>query len=336
MPSSPVGKDGLYYEVKVNCGSSKTSGLWDYNAWRLNLDYIESNSKCNLTFTSSMSKEQYEEYIESGVALRRNTYRGKNITEYKNLNADNPMNLYNQISSGTFADIYVGDYIEGSNGVTWLIADLDNYLGIGDQGSGLQIHHATIIPAGTLGSASMNSNNTTEGGYVGSDMVKTILGNKLEADNATILGKYIYPDFGNHVLKYRNYLSNEMDPTRINKTGEIKVNQDGSISGTGASSALDWYDRYLDLMSELNVFGSAIMSSSFFDIGSNSQQYAIFKLKPELICKDLKGNNYWYWLSTIVTSNSYGAVTRSCALFSLNSAYSDSKLVQIRPRFLID
>ncbi len=323
IPNSPIGQDGNYYEVQVDCTSSKTEGLWDYNAWRLNLDYIESNSKCNLVFTSSMSKEQYDEYIKSGVALRRNTYRGKDITEYKSLNTDDPMNLYNQISNGTFADIYVGDYIKGSNGVTWLIADLDNYLGKGDQEGGLQTHHATIIPAESLDNAKMNSEATTKGGYMGSEMVTKTLGTVLQQDNTTILGKYIFPDFASHVVKYRNILTNTVAEDRTNMFG----------LNTGASSEWEWTDRYLDLMSEVNVFGTTMASSSFFDIGIDNQQYAIFNLRPELINCNLDGNRYWYWLKAVNYSKSFALVGTNG---SVNATFMAANAVGgIRPRFLI-
>ncbi|MCI9280602.1 MAG: hypothetical protein HFJ02_07435, partial [Bacilli bacterium] len=91
---------------------------------------------CNIEFTKNLSTEEYNKYLEAGKALRRNTYRGKDITEYYNDGS-----LYEMISSGTFDDIYVGDYIN-ANGVTWLIADIDNYLYSGD--TPLTKHHATL------------------------------------------------------------------------------------------------------------------------------------------------------------------------------------------------
>ena len=298
-----------------------------------NLDYIESNSKCNLTFTSSMSKAEYDEYIKSGVALRRNTYRGKDITDYyTGEQTINGKDLYKQISDGTFDDIYVGDYFTGKSGKIWLIADLDNYWHQGDSGDTFTKHHATIISDGNLEVFSMNHEDTTEGGYVVSDMVKTILGDKLEANDTTILGKYIFPDFGNHVLKYRNQLTNAMEPTRINQTGEIKVNQDNSISGTGASSNWAWYDRYLDLMSEVNVYGTTVWSSSGYDIGIDNRQYAIFQLRPELINQTMSGTRFAYWLKAVAHSKAFVDVNQSGRANLCNASNTDG----VRPRFLID
>ena len=324
MPASPEGKDGKYYEVKVNCGSSKTSGLWDYNAWRLNLDYIESNSKCNLTFTSSMTKDQYEEYIESGVALRRNTYRGKNIT-----NLWSTGELYKQIEDGTFADIYVGDYIvsekqdSSKKNIVWLIADLDNYLNQGDVP--LTKHHATVIPAYKLEDGQMNEKDSAVvgavegvGGYKGSEMYQSTLN--------TIYSKYIGPDFcpdtsNCHIIEYRNSITNAVGTNLSNQWG----------TNSGASSAASWENRKLDLMGEMNVYGGTVWSSSGYDIGIDNRQYAIFQLRPNLISQDLNGNRFNYWLKAVTHASAFTMVQPSGEAGALIS----SGIVGIRPRFLI-
>lgn len=104
-------------------------------------------------------------------------------------------------------DIYVGDYfspttlsgkklfctVDGSNGTEWFtVAGINSLAGNGDSGwlTTLTNKHAVIIPGkgdqavwNTLGRAVMNTSNTTEGGYYGSYMNKTILGN--DNDNFT-------------------------------------------------------------------------------------------------------------------------------------------------------
>ncbi len=321
MPTSPMGDNGQYYRVDVKCTSSKTSGLWDYNAWRLNLDYIESNSKCNLTFTSSMPKEEYDKYIQAGVNLRRNTYRGKDITDLWE-NGD----LYKQIENGTFADIYVGDYIKTSKAgheVTWLIADLDNYLYTGHSKI-LTTHHATIIPTGPLGSnKAMNDTNSTQGAYKGSKMYIDVL--------PQILNDYIVPVFENHVITYQNLITSTFNSSMINKWGGVKL-KDGIVTGDGAASSMEWVDSQIDLMSEVNVYGYSIMSSSFYDIGIDSQQYAIFRLNPKTINTSEKNKRYGYWLKGVCSSGDFVTVSGDgnpgWLLASLPNA-------GVRPRFLI-
>ncbi len=219
------------------------------------------------------------------------------------------------ISSGKFDDIYVGDYIttnEGGHEITWLIADLDNYLNSGD--TSLTQHHATIIPATKLGNdAPMNDENITTGGYANSKMVKETLPN--------VLNTYIKPVFGDHIIKYKNLLSTAVNNELPNRYNIVK----------GASSSWEWSERELDLMSEVNVFGTTVWSSSGYDTGIDNRQYAIFQLRPEFI-NSYGTSRYWYWLKDVAISSAFAHVgddgaSSTCAAFSSSG---------VRPRFLID
>ncbi len=305
IPTEPKNEQGQYYKVNVDCGKSKTTGEWDYNAWNVKLENIEEGSRCKLLFTSNLSEEEYNKYIDAGVALRRNTYRGKDITEYYNNKS-----LYDMISSGKFDDIYVGDYITTNidgKSIKWLIADLDNYLYTGD--AALTRHHATIIPAQSLQNASMNTTNDTTGGYYGSKMVTETLPSVLET--------YIRPAFKDHIITYKTMLTTEVNTDMYNRAGS-----------KGASSKWGWYDRELDLMSEANVYGTIVYSSSGFDTGIDKAQYAIFQLKPEMI-----NNGYmWFWLKDVVSTLDFaGSCGQGHACFH-TASYSGVVL----PRFLID
>ena len=294
------------YKTNVDC-TNGTTGEWDYNAWNLTLENVSSNAKCNITFTSNLSEEEYNKYIEAGKALRRNTYRGKDITEYHNDGS-----LYEMISNGTFDDIYVGDYIVANN-VTWLVADIDNYLYTGN--TPLTKHHLTIIPADNLTSASMNTTDTTEGGYYNSQMKQSTL--------PSILSTYVEPVFNGHVLTYANILTNEVDENANNITSNLYK---------GASNNWSWYNSQIDLMSEVNVFGTIILSSNGLDIGIDNQQYAIFLLKPEFAYTNGNSKRLSYWLKSV--SNSKSFVFADVGGCSDNHALSKSAQ-GVRPRFLI-
>ncbi len=302
--STNIPNRGLY-KAEVEC-SGGTTGKWDYNAWNLVLEDVESNSKCNITFTSNLTQEEYDKYIEAGKSLRRNTYRGKDITSYHNDGS-----LYEMISSGRFDDIYVGDYIIANN-ITWLVADIDNYLYTGNPG--LIQHHLTIIPAKPLITASMNDTNTTEGGYLNSTMKKTILPN--------LLNTYVKPVFGNHILTYNTLLTNSVDVTAPSMAG----------SGLqGSTNSFGWYESQIDLMSEKNLYGSDTFSSSGRDTGIDGKQYALFQLKPEYINTDGKGFQFNSWLKNISSKERFvvtGDGTSDTYLAS-NDAMS------VRPRFLV-
>ncbi len=310
------------YKTKVKC-SSGTTGNWDYNEWDLKLNNITEETKCNLEFTSNLTPEEYSELLEAGVNKRRNTYRGRDITDLYTSGK-----LYTQISNCSFDDIYVGDYIKtnkNNHEVTWLIADLNNYLYSGDQS--LTTCHATIIPATPLYDAPMNTESTTgivnnipegkpgygKGAYVGSYMWNVTLPN--------VLDDYITPVFDNHVIQTRNLLANGLDTNRSNQFG----------ANWGASSGWDWYDSKLDLMSEVNVYGSTVWSSSGYDIGIDNRQYAIFKLKPEFI-NSYGTTRFHYWLKAVADSASVAYVSDS----GTANARSASYFTGVRPRFLID
>ena len=301
-----VPERGLY-SVASTCNEGEAS-TWDYNAWALSIENIQTNTKCKVTFTSGLSNTEYNKYIEAGKALRRNTYRGKDITSYYNDGS-----LYTMISDGTFKDIYVGDFFN-ANGVTWLIADIDNYLHSGDQD--LTKHHATIIPAKPLMNIGMNETDTTEGGYYNSRMAQETLPG-LVADDGTI-GKA----FGAHLIEYRNLLS-----IRINKEA---INQSGG-RWAGASDEWDWYSRKIDLMSEVNVYGTTVWSSSGYDVGIDNRQYAIFQLKPEFI-NSYENARFHYWLKSVSVAPFFaGVYSRGDSAVG----WGASRAYGVRPRFLI-
>ncbi len=314
------------YKTNVVCNNDAT-GSWDYNAWNLKIDNASVGTKCNITFTSGLSGAEYKEYLEAGVNARRNTYRGKDITYlYTN------QQLYKQIGDCTFDDIYVGDYIKTENNgnkVTWLIADINNYLHSGY--TDLQTCHATIIPAEPFYSAQMNTENTT--GVVDTNLnldskdgnkrtsVGAYVGSKMKQETLpSIFDTYIKPVFGDNVIEYTNLLADQMESSRSNQYG----------TNGGASSGWAWYDSQLDLMSEVNVYGSTVWSSSGYDIGIDNRQYAIFKLKPEFI-NSYGNTRFNYWLKAVATSTFFALVYYDGGA---NASFASNSL-GVRPRFLI-
>ncbi len=296
------------YKTNVNCTNGY--GEWDYNSWSLKLTDLKENTKCNIEFTKNLSTEEYNKYLEAGISLRRNTYRGKDITEYYSDGS-----LYEMISKGTFDDIYVGDYIV-ANGVTWLIADIDNYLYTGDQGNGLEKHHVTVIPAKPLMNLGMNETDTTEGGYYNSRMAQETLPNLVSSEG--VIGK----SFGSHIIEYRNLLSNRVNTEAVNQSGGRWL---------GASEEWSWYTRKIDLMSEVNVYGTTVWSSSGYDTGIDNRQYSIFQLKPEFI-NSYKNERFHYWLKSISGAPGFAYV------YSYGNSYfywDASHANGVRPRFLI-
>ncbi len=293
------------YQANIECLNGESE--WDYNAWEMTTTKLKENTKCAIEFTKNLTTEEYNKYIEAGKALRRNTYRGKDITEYYNNGS-----LYTMIQSGRFDDIYVGDYII-VNDVTWLVADIDHYLYSGD--TALTKHHLVIIPAKPLMNAPMNATNTTEGGYVGSKMVKETLASLVASDGI------IERTFGSHILEYRNLLTTSINTTAVNQSGG---------QWDGASRGWAWSTRKIDLMSEENVYGTNVWSSSGYDTGIDNRQYALFQLRPEYMngYKDVKFN---YWLKNITGAAKFSLIGDRGDAFDREATYK----IGVRPRFLI-
>ena len=277
---------------------------WEGNAWFAGDVYTGSTSGTNKD--SGSKKLATEEYVTNLVRINNagfhnSIFRGKDVTAY---HTDGT--LYTRISSGEFDDLFVGDYIIVNN-ITWRIAGFDIHLNKGD--NVLRTHHAVIVPDNSLTSGAMNSEGSTEGGYVASLVYQN--------DLPTVLTNYITPVFGNHAIEYRASLTNGINPTGYNRTGK----------NDGCSDSYDLYSRKLDLMDECEVYGSAIWSSSGLDCGSAYTQLPLFALATQYILSDGP-----YWLKDVSTSHSYASVN---AVGMADRALTGS-FIGVRPRFLID
>lgn len=135
---------------------------------------------------------------------------------------------YAAIGAGTFDDLYIGDYWT-INDINYRIAAFDYYWNTGN--SRVNQHHVVLVPDEPLYTARMNATATTEGGYTGSEMYTQ----NLEEAKTTI--KAAFP---NHIMSHPLYLVSEVVD--------------------GYPSAREWCDSEVDLMNEIMVYGSRIMS----------------------------------------------------------------------------
>lgn len=200
---------------------------------------------------------------------------------FKNLGTTATSDIYAAIKAGTFDDIFVGDYFMiGSNRV--YIGAFDWNLNCGD--TACTEHHALLVPENNLYNYHMNATNTTEGGYVGSDMYK----------NGLTQAKQFFNDaFGEaHILKHRQYLVNAVT--------------NGKPTGT------DWYDSTVELMNENMVYGGRQFSpmpdgsdpwNTCRNYTIDKGQIPLFQHAPWLIC-----NRAWYWLRDVVSAATFADV----------------------------
>lgn len=241
-----------------------------------------------------------------------------------------------------FEDIYVGDYFKmsraisayertgqyqttGSQYVT--IAGLDTMMNNGDQGSGVNYHHAVMVAGqgfgGTqhFGRSRMNATNTTEGGYKASEMNTLVLGEVTStgstAADATI-NQQLYAEFGSHLKTTRELVSNAINATGYNRFG----------SATGCTSGWEWISAQAILVSEIEVHGSIAWSSAGYDTGNANRQLPLFAFS-----KQAQSNRsaYW-WLKDIASAAYFCIATDDGIAYYYHAGGADA---YVRPRFII-
>ena len=194
-------------------------------------------------------------------------YRGQNLGS--GLTAEQAV----AIKAGTFKDIYLGDYWQ-IDGVDYLVAGFDYWYQCGD--TACTTHHVVIIPRNHLYTYHMNASNTTEGGYVGSNMYK----NGLTQAKATFNSA-----FGSaHILNHREHLTNAVS--------------------NGRPSGSTWYDSTVELPNENMMYGSHIFAptSDGTTVPNNhtisKAQLPLFRLAPWLSFT----RSSWCWLRDVVSA----------------------------------
>lgn len=258
------------------------------------------------TISTANFKKDLKEYMEGvNTILAQLTYDNagahNSIYRGKNLGTTVTEEQWEAISSGTFTDLYIGDYwVIG--GVNWRIAAFDYYLNCGD--TSFTKHHAVIVPDTCLYSAQMNTTNVTTGAYKGSAMYTA---------NLTQAKSTINSAFGSsHVLSHRIYLSN--------------------ATSNGRASAGEWTDSTVDLMCEHMVYGSGIFSpvSDGSNVPNNYRvekgQLPLFALEPSRIC-----NRDTWWLRDVITAVSVARVYGDGIAYYGNASSSRG----VRPAFCI-
>ena len=173
--------------------------------------------------------------------------------------------------------------------VTFRVADCDYYLRSGD--AECTAHHVVVVPDTNLYTARMNATDSTEGGYVGSEMYT----------NNLLRAKALFAAaFGaNHLLTHREYLVNAV--------------KDGKASG-GA-----WFNSVVELLTEQMAYGAPQFDSSapdgsggtdvwskFHRYNVSCKQLNLFRHRPDLI-----SNRQWYWLRNVVSAACFAYVSNN-------------------------
>ena len=235
----------------------------------------------------------------NGAAIHSNLYRGKNLGS--SLTSTQIANIAN----GTFKDLYVGDYWEKS--ITFSYKDANNndattsktgtykmyvahqdyrYRTVGTTSPAYSTHHILVVPAiYAFFQAPMNATDTTDGGYALSKMKTTYLDGALNGYKAF---------FGaGHLLQHKQCFVN-------------------AVTNGYPSGGLN-YDTYVDLMSEVMVFGTqhhAPMGTgtiSPYNYTYDTSQLALYRLNP--FFKRLA----YIWLRDVVNATQFAFMSYSQA-----------------------
>lgn len=265
---------------------------------------------------------------------RNGIFRGKDLTSQWVEGGKIKEGLYTKVHAGDFSDLYLGDhftvhidtdlyeiftgtaFIDGvtyyeqggtvtdrtytattdttpdssksyytvrtvSENVDLMIAVFNPCYNIGD--TPLTSPHLGFIPRSAgFARTKMNNTSTTEGGYLNSYMHQTVL--PCYADS-------LRTALNNHLLSHRAILPNDVNASTPSMAG---------AGMTGAASGWEWTTVELQLMNEVQVYGTTVWSSSAYDVGIDNRQLPVFKF-----ITPVQFNRNAFWLRPVVSSTNF-------------------------------
>ena len=234
--------------------------------------------------------------LSKGAALHNSIYRGKDLTDIYDL-----YDISQKMQNGDFEDLYIGDYVtlklpyqkyENGQYVTKyryldvIIAAFDWYLGNYNEGynvsnpspSAYNTHHVVFVTGNAIEACRFEEMITYDhqevNGYADTRFFKEYVtyhgdGTSYREINDIIGASSFY---GFHDMQHMELLSNSVN------------NGDDNLNGSvGCSDGYSAYYPYFGFLSEMEVFGESIYSSSIYDNGEACRQLPLFALNPESI-----------------------------------------------------
>ena len=201
-------------------------------------------------------------------AITRHTRKTDfSLTDLQNAVADQDLAKYG---------LHVGDQ-KTINGHTYVIAGLNVMKGAYSYTCTSNHVGLIVIPHTTT----KWNDSSTSGGYAGSNLHSYLVNTVLPMCNADLGSSHLY--------HHQKLLSNAVDGSRINRYGQA----------TGASSGWGWVDSYISALTEMQVYGGTVWSSSGYDTGEADQQLPVFQ---EFKHTDIFGSEY-PWLRDVASSS---------------------------------
>lgn len=230
---------------------SKTSELQNDSG------YLTKNS--NTISDINASLDDIKNTLVNNAGAHNGIFTEKFLGTFNNVDEVKKFLSDHKVAEKQYTGLYVGDYLRLNDGVynkDWVIAGFELYNNKGD--NPLTVGNIVLIPRTPLVNKQMNPTNTTEGGYYNSAMHQTHIP-EIVANLEKVLG--------NTLLTRRCLLSNSVSSTLPSMAG---------AGSTGCSNGWGWYDCKAVLMSEVEIYGTTLLSSSFYDIGEACEKLPIF------------------------------------------------------------
>ena len=201
------------------------------------------------------------------------------------------------------------------NGHTYVIAGLNPMKGVTTPYRLTQNHVGLIVIPHTTQAWNVSGNTSTGAdsrgaGYKNSDLHYYLVNTLLPL---------VKTDLGaDNLLKHSKLLSNAVNTTAVNRLADD--------SNKGASSGWEWVaDQYICALSEVQVYGSIVLSSSGFDTGEACRQLDVFRVYNHT---EIFGSEY-PWLRDVASASiaAYADSTGNAYFTPASSAYSVAALI---------
>lgn len=197
----------------------------------------------------------------------------------------------------------VGDYFT-INGRDYVIAGLNPMKGTSTPYRLTENHVGLIVIPHTTQKWNESGNTYTGGdgrgaGYANSDLHHYLVNTLLPL---------VQQDLGSsHLLAHSKLLSNAVNQTGTNKMG----------SATGCSSSWGWVSSYISALSEVQVYGATVWSSSGFDTGEACRQLDVFRVYNHT---EIFGGEY-PWLRDVVSASGAAYASNGGYAFHYTASY---------------
>lgn len=258
-------------------------------------------------------KDNYKKKVDTSnpglldsAGYHNSMFRGQDITDrFKD------GSLYADIASGAFTNLFIGDYFNveyNNNVIKCRLAGFD----INCLLNGASKHHAVIVPDECIINSKWNDTSTTDGGYKDS---------KAHNECESIINPWLDQIHGLHLIEYRDYLTTGID-------AGASSGESGLYTGITISDSLETIKSAL--MTEYEILGSRVYSSSGLDQGLTMSQLPLFHLSPEFVIS----NTLYYWTRCICDKSSVVAIHNSANCVN-PWKYNTTNELGIRPKWLI-